>query len=196
MYNTGDGSKPHSVATADFNNDTRLDIIVANYGTNNIGILLGYSNGSFGTMNTYSTGTNSGPYSVAVDDFNNDRHLDIVVSNSEADNIAIFLGYGNGSFNNGTKYSTGIGSRPYIVTLGDMNNDNVLDIIIANSGTSNIVLFHGDGTGAFGKRISYALGYGYHPYSVAVNDLNRDGWLDIVIACFDTNHIEILLKIC
>ena len=62
------------------NNDTRLDIVVANGNDNNVSVLLGYGNGSFHDQMTYSTG--SYPSSVAVGDLNNDTRLDIVVANS------------------------------------------------------------------------------------------------------------------
>ena len=53
-----------AVAVGDFNNDRRLDIVVANYWTNNIGVFLGDGNGTFSSQKTYSTGYNSGPISV------------------------------------------------------------------------------------------------------------------------------------
>jgi hypothetical protein len=196
LYSTGDGSEPHSIAVSDLNNDGQSDIVVANYGTNNIGVLLGHSNGVFDPMMIYLTGTGSAPYSVAVADFNNDRHLDIVGTNSETNNIAILLGYGNGIFRNGVTHSTGDRSRPYIVTIGDFNNDNISDIAIANSGTSNVYLLYGYGNGTFGNDTSYPFGYEYQPYSVAVTDLNQDNWMDIVIACYGTDHIELLMKMC
>jgi hypothetical protein len=195
-YTTGDGSQPHSVALADFNNDGHLDIAVANYGTNNVGILLGHSNTVFDPMMTYPTGTDSAPYSVAVADFNNDHHLDIVVTNSETDSIAVLHGYGNGSFVIRATYSTGVLSLPYTVAIGDFNNDNISDLVIANAGTNNIFLLYGYGNGSFGNETSYPLGYEYAPYSVAVTDLNEDDWMDIVIACFDTDHVETLVKMC
>jgi hypothetical protein len=195
-YTTGDRSQPHSIALGDFNNDGHLDIVVANYGTNNVGVLLGRSNTVFDPMITYPTGTDSAPYSVAIADFNNDHHLDIVVTNSELDNVAILLGYGNGTFVIRATYSTGVLSLPYTVAIGDFNNDNISDIVIANAGTSNIFLLYGYGNGTFGNETSYPLGYSYAPYSVAVTDLNGDGWMDIVIACFDTDHVETLVKMC
>ena len=45
MYSSG--SRPVFVVVADFNNDSRLDIIVANDGSNSVSVLLGYGNGSF-----------------------------------------------------------------------------------------------------------------------------------------------------
>ena len=87
-----------SLAADDFNNDHRLDIVTANTGINNIGIMLGSEYGGFGTQTTYSTGDDSQPCSVAVGDFNNDGHMDIAVSNSYMHNVGVLLGIGNGMF--------------------------------------------------------------------------------------------------
>ncbi|CAF2748592.1 unnamed protein product, partial [Rotaria sp. Silwood2] len=195
-YSTGSKSQPYSIAIGDLNNDGILDVVVANYGTHNVGILLGHSHGVFDTITTYSTGVGSAPYSVSVADFNKDNQLDIVVTNSETDNIAILLGYGNGTFVIGATYSTGARSRPCTVAVGDFNNDNIPDIAIANFGTNNIFLLYGYGNGLFENGISYALGYGYRPYSIAIKDLNQDSWMDIVIACYGTDHVETLIKMC
>jgi hypothetical protein len=195
-YSTGHGSQPHSVVIGDLNYDSRSDIVVANYGTDNVGILFGRKDGTFDPIIAHHTGNGSAPYSVAVADFNSDKHLDIVVTNSENDNIAILLGYGNRTFASRVTYSTGVRSRPYTVVIGDFNNDNISDIGIANSGTSNIFLLYGNGNGTFGNQKLYPLGYGYHPYSIAATDLNQDDWMDIVIACFDTDHVETLIKMC
>jgi hypothetical protein len=55
-------------------------------------------NRTFSDQTIYSTGLGSLPRSLAVVDFDNDNHRDIVIANSNADNIDVFLGYGNGSF--------------------------------------------------------------------------------------------------
>jgi hypothetical protein len=195
-YSTGDESQPHSVAVGDLNNDGWPDIVVANYGSDNVGVLLAYRGRDFHPIITYATGNGSAPYSVAIADFNIDTHLDIVVTNSETDNIIIFFGYGNGTFVIGVTYSTDTRSQPYTVVVADFDNDNRLDLAIANSGTSNIFLLYGYGNGTFGNRTSYPLGYGYHSYSIAVADLNQDHWSDIVIACYDTDHVETLIQMC
>jgi hypothetical protein len=45
-----------------------LDLAVANFGSNNVSILLGTGTGSFGTATNFAVG--SFPVSVAVGDFN------------------------------------------------------------------------------------------------------------------------------
>lgn len=196
IISTGSGSQPHSLAIGDCNNDGQMDVTVANYGTNNVGVFLGISNRRFEIMMTYSTGVYSSPYCVALADLNNDQNLDIVVTNSQSNNVMILFGMGNGSFLERKIYSTGDQSRPYHIVLKDMNNDYLFDLVIANSGTSNIYILYGLGNGTFGNISSYPLGYGYEPYAIAVSDLNGDGQMDIVVACYGTDHIEILLRTC
>ena len=99
---------------------------------NNVGILLGYGNGTFADIMTYSTGTGSMPTCVRVGDFNNDNISDIAVANYGTNNIVVLFGFGDGTFLLGTAYSTGIGSQPYALAIGDFNNDARLDIAVAN----------------------------------------------------------------
>jgi hypothetical protein len=186
-------SNPYSVAVGDFNDDGQLDITVASFWSNYIGIFLGDGNGTFSSQSTYNTDAWSAPISIAVGDFNNDSRLDIVVANSGTNNIGVFLGYGNGTFSSQTTFSTGNNSQPYAVAVGDFNNDNQLDITVANYGTSNIGIFLGYGNGTFVSQVTYSTGYGSYPYSIAVSDFNNDSRLDIVVANYWPDNIGIFL---
>ncbi len=75
----GTGFDPLSVAVGDFNGDGKLDLAVANFGSNTVSILLGTGTGSFGAKTDFDTGR--GPASVAVGDFNGDGNLDLAVAN-------------------------------------------------------------------------------------------------------------------
>jgi hypothetical protein len=130
------------VAVGDFNNDSRLDIVVADSGTNNVGIFLSNGTGTFSNQITYSTGLGSQPYSVAVLDFDNDTQLDIAVANYGSNSLVVYFGDGNGSFANQSIYYTGFDSHPFAIVVGDVNNDNLTDIIATNNGYGNIdILF-------------------------------------------------------
>ena len=55
------------MAVGDFNGDGRLDIAVANEGSNTVSIFLGNGLGGFATAVTYSTGgTNPNPWRSAI----------------------------------------------------------------------------------------------------------------------------------
>ena len=111
-------------------------------------ILLGYGNGSFIISKTYSLAKGSSPRALGVGDFNNDNQSDIVVANYLSYNIGVALGYGNGSFSTIRLFSTGYGSKPRAVAVGDFNNDSLLDIVVANYGSGNIGVFLGYGKGS------------------------------------------------
>lgn len=85
------GSSPNSVGIADFDNDTILDIVVANQGTNTLGVLRGYGNGSFACLILFSLNYGSDPFSVIISDVNNVRNLDFIVANEGTDNLNILL---------------------------------------------------------------------------------------------------------
>ncbi|CAF4047001.1 unnamed protein product [Rotaria sp. Silwood2] len=193
VYSTDIGSKPQSIAIGDLNGDGRLDIVVASYGTRSVDVLLRYDAGTFGSMVPYSTGENSNTDAITVADLNNDGILDIVAANKGTGNIGIFLGKGNATFSNQTTFSTGTDSRPFSVATGDFNNDNRLDIAVANYWNSNVGILLGHGNGSFSRQMTYSTGTDSNPSSIAIGDLNNDHQLDIVTVSFTTNNIIILL---
>ena len=146
-YSTGITSHPKMAAVDNLNNDSYLDIAVANYNTHSIGIFYGFGNGSFRDQIEISTGI-SQPLSLHLVDFNNDTFIDIIVINYGTNSISIFYGNRDGNFVNRFTYSTGYDSFPYALTTGDLNNDNCLDIVIANFGTNDIhlVFFNSNNT--------------------------------------------------
>jgi hypothetical protein len=192
MFSTG-VSRPMSMAIGDLNNDHWLDIVVTHDGTNDISIHFGYGNGSFGNQTTYFTGYDSSLYSVVVNDFNNDHHLDIAVANYGTNNVGIFLGYGNGSFATQTIYSTGPQSGPYSIAVNDFNNDGQVDIAVANSGGNNVGIFLANGDGTFRSQKTYTTSPGTYPVSIIIGDFNQDNLLDIATSNYDTNNISILI---
>ena len=180
-YSTGSQSHPYSVVVSDFNNDNCLDIAVANYGTNSIGIFLGFGNGTFASQRMFLIGS-SRPLFIASGDINNDNRSDIIVTNYGTDTIGIFLGSGDGYFQEQITFFTGYDSVLYSLDLGDFNEDNYLDIVIANYETDTIGIFLGYGNGSFENQKTYTTTRGSNPSSVAIGDFNNDNHSDIAVA--------------
>jgi hypothetical protein len=134
-------SGPYALIAVDFNRDGVLDIVTANYEGNSTSVLFGNGDGTFRQQNTYSTGGGSLPYAIASGDFNRDNIQDLIVPNSGTDNVGILLGYGNGKVRNQKTYSTGSGSGPVDITIGDLNGDNRLDFISANYNDNTVGIF-------------------------------------------------------
>jgi hypothetical protein len=195
-YSTGYGSETCSIVVGDVNNDKRLDIVVANRGTDNVGVFIGYGNGTFARQATYPTGYGSKPYSVVVGDFNNDTHLDIAVANFGTSNVGVLLGYGNGTFTNETTFSTGVSTSSYTVAVGDFNHDAQLDIAVANPGSSSVDVLLGYGNGTFVDQITFSTGPNSGPVFVVAADFNNDERLDIAVANCQDNSVGIFLNAC
>ncbi|CAF1663691.1 unnamed protein product, partial [Adineta ricciae] len=192
-YSTGSSSHPRAVALADFNKDHHLDIIMMNNGLGNIGILLGDSNASFPLQRTFLTGVLSSPTAIAVDDLDNDYKLDVVIANSAAGNLRILYGYENGSFLSSKAYTTGSGSSPQSLAIGDFNNDEKVDIAIVNSGINNVLTFVKYDLGAFRDPVSFSTGKGSSPNAISINDFNNDHQLDFIVVNKDSNSISVRL---
>ena len=139
IYTTGSSSSLYAVAVADFNGDRYADIVVANYGSNNIGVFLGYGNGSFGNYTTYPTDSNS--YSLAVGDFDNDFISDIIVVYYNTNKIGLLYGCRDGIFSEVILIQLEYGSGPFSVVMADYNNDRKLDFVVANNGADNLQVF-------------------------------------------------------
>ncbi|CAF4188978.1 unnamed protein product [Adineta steineri] len=139
-FSTEIGSQPSSISVVDVNGDNKPDLIVGNFKTSNIGILLNAGNGKFLNQTIYSTGHYSEPRSVVVADINCDNKPDIIVANSNKENIGIFLNFGNGTFQPQRTYATGVSTKPWSVTVGDVNDDNKPDIVFSDITNDQIVI--------------------------------------------------------
>ena len=192
--NAGNGSRPRGFAVGDFNNDTHIDIVVINSGTNNADIFLGYGNMSFSHQANHSVGAS--PSSIGIGDFDNDGQLDIVVTNLDDSNISVLLGCGNGSFENQTTHSTGVNAQPYSILVSDFDNDNILNLMVANYAANNIVVLLGYGNGRFSNAKEVFLDYNSHPIAIIKGDFNKEKKLDFVVINEGTDTLKILLQTC
>ena len=153
---------------------------ISNYVDDTISVYLGYGNGSFPNQIIYSVGYH--PLSITVGDFNNDYRLDIAITNYLGHDISILLGYVNIALKNETILLTGINSQPRSFVTGDFNNDNQMDIAVANFGTNNIGIFLQTSYFSFTNQTTYSIGSNSRPSSISVGYFNDDTLLDIVVA--------------
>jgi hypothetical protein len=115
-------------------------------------------------------------------DFNNDRKLDLAVACANV--VSIFLGNGDGTFQNPINSgSGGIG-----IATGDFNRDGNLDLAVEDTflGETDILLGKGDGT--FVLNATYPMGE-----SVSVADLNGDGKPDLAITALAPTGLDVAI---
>jgi tetratricopeptide (TPR) repeat protein len=195
------GSSPTSIAVADFNKDGIPDLAVVNKDANTVSIFLGNGDGTFKATSTIVTG--STPTSIVAEAFNpsNPTLFDLAVTNSADNTLEIFIGNGDGTFQKGVTYATGV--TPLYVASADVNADGILDLAVADSGApissnttgNSVSIFLGNGDGTFILPGSTRLDFpaGTNPTSLVIADFNSDGIPDIVTTATGDNSFALLL---
>ena len=163
------GDNPQGIATGDFNNDGKQDILtVVNQG---LSVLPGDGNGGFGSPILSPSST--GPY-VATGFFNDDTDLDVAVTYGSS--VTVNLGNGDGTFDTGVFYPGA--QSPAAILVGDFDGDGIADIAEADQSfsTPGVVVLLGYGDGTFQGGVTSA------PFGVTAmvaGDFNEDGKLDV-----------------
>jgi hypothetical protein len=130
---------------------------------------------------------------VTLGDVNGDGVLDIITANRNSDTASVLLGNGMapGDFVvPATNFATG--DAPSSVTLGDVNGDGKLDIIVGNYSSANTSVLLGNGNGSFQGQQTFAMGIGLT--SVTLGDVNGDGRLDIISSNQSPNTVSVILN--
>jgi glucose/arabinose dehydrogenase len=182
----GTGTNAHGLAIAHLNGDGRLDLAVANAGSNNVSVLLGSADGSFAPATNFAVG--SQPKSVTTSDFNGDGNVDLVTANQNSNTVSVLLGNGAGSFAAAVHYPVCTGAHE--VAVGQFNGDTNPDLAVACWGGTVISVLLGAASGTFGAATSYAAGSA--PHSLVARDFNGDGRHDLAIANRTSDNVSVL----
>lgn len=127
------------------------------------------------------------PISVAIGDLNNDKLNDIAVSNFKSNNINIYFQQKNFTFPKFANLSFDVGNKPSSIVIGDLNNDSLNDVAVANSGSNNITIFY-QNPNSF---TSFNLITEDFPIKLDVGDLNNDSLDDIAVVNYNSNSLLI-----
>src|ERR1035441_9057376 len=114
---------------------------------------------------------------------------DLVVANTNSNNLGVLLGNGDGTFQAAVNYAAG--GAPVGIAAVDMNGDGNLDLIATVDGGNDLIVLPGNGNGTFQARVVYPVGS--KPLPLAVADFNRDGRTDIAAANSGANSVSVLL---
>lgn len=198
------GNQPQAVVSGDFNGDSRLDLAVSNAESNapagTISVLLGSTTGTFSSLTDANNGapivvrTLANPRSLVLADVNGDGRLDLAVAHPSSGQgpgkVSILLGNTGGGFDplknaGGDLIFRSVGSETGAdlsgITVGDFNEDNRVDLAVANRTDNSIIVLYGNGDGRFTSSAEYPLGASFSPDTVTLSDSNLDGLFDITV---------------
>lgn len=178
------------IAVGDLNGDGNSDLVLAttylagpppHQGYVYIYLQDNLNPGSFFSPSRYTVG--SDPWEIKIADVDNDGMNDIVVANHDSNNVSVLFQdpYRPGIFIKATNYACG--KSPYSAVIGDLNGDNMPDIVTTSASDKDrsvSILFQDPDTPrSFSQLINMSTGSGAS--SVAIGDLNQDGFIDIAV---------------
>jgi hypothetical protein len=195
-----------SVAAGDVDNDGDQDLYFGDYqqgGTRPADIddrlLLNNGAGYFSDVTsarmTYQMVESSFAMKVAMVDMNLDGKVDILKDDALNAPQGISISYNDGAAGTGHfgTYQVAYGNAPYHFHVGDLNNDNLPDMIVSDDGQDRYILHTGvvNGQATFSPTIAFTYTGGGADDGFGGNniiaDLNNDGWNDAIIADFDVD---------
>ena len=182
-----------SVAVGDFNGDGIQDLAVGSFGSGGVAVLLGNGSGGFSAATGSPFALGTGPWPVAVGDFNGDGIQDLALGNIRSGGVTVLLGNGSAGFSVATGSPFAVGTAPWSVAVGDFNGDGILDLATANATSNNVTILLGNGSGGFVATPGGPFAVGTEPESLAVGDFNGDGRTDLVTANRTGNSVTVLL---
>ena len=178
---------------SDFDDDGFADLALINEDSGDFRMILNQGDGSgHFTFTTEEQLLGSRPSPGRVADFDHDGITDVVASNTQASDVAVLLGNGDGTFAAANNYfADGI---PRGLGVIEANGDGFTDIVTSNftTGAGNVALLINDGTGGFLPAVTFDSGI-THEWAIDVADMNGDWIQDLIVGGRDSQTIAVLL---
>ena len=186
------GDHPTSIAVGDFDNDGDDDLAVTNDGGgagHTISIVANDYPTGFVVAATIRVGDE--PIAIVSGDWDSDGDLDLAVANHISDDISILRNDGRGNFAEASRTTMPEKSYPFMMAMGDFDQDGDLDISVANFfETGALSILANNGVGGFS--VAATIVVRGNPYSVTTGDFDGDRDLDLAVSGAASNLVTVL----
>ncbi len=137
------------------------------------------SSSNFYAHTTYD-GASTRQRRMASGDLNGDGRDDVAIANIDNYTISIHWGGASGQLSTPTTVATHTSGNPYDVSIGDINRDGHLDMVLTYTAGVNLSVFINDGEGGF-ERSDFTGISGQCAHTLG--NFNNDDYLDIAALC-------------
>lgn len=150
---------------------------------------------TFNAAVTFNTGT--APPAPFIADIDGDGKPDLITSNSSGSTISVFRNLStNGSTISTSSFATkqdfNVGNGPRILSVGDIDGDGKIDIIVPNYGSTTISVLRNIstvGSISFASQVTYTTAS--QPFYTNLRDIDGDGKPEILVANLGAGSISI-----
>jgi hypothetical protein len=136
------------------------------------------------------------PNAIVAEDFNDDGLDDLATANSGTGTLSVLIAADKSHF--AAPYRLQVGDPnsgdPEALAVADLNQDGTIDLVSADADPSDLAVRArlGVGEGIFGDERRTALPSGSNPLSMGVGHFDSHPQLDVAVANFVTNSVDIL----
>jgi hypothetical protein len=118
----------------------------------------------------------------------------LVVANGGANDVLVYRGAGDGTFDAASVQTFFVGTDPVGITIADVNGDGIPDVVVANQGSNDVSVLLGQGSGAAwtltpGPRLASG---GTGPVSTTVANVNGGSVPDLFVVNRQSNTVALL----
>jgi len=169
-----------------------LDLIVGSFNVNQIAVLLGNGNGTFGSPVFYTVGSATNTATSLTTGYFNGANgsLDVAVANTGDGTVSILTGNGTGTLTVSSS-AIKVGNEPEAIRSGDFNNDGYSDLAVANYADGTVTTLVNNESGGFAaSTISVGSGAKSGPQALAINGFGAG--LLLAVANFKDNTVSVL----
>lgn len=178
--------EPLALAVGDMDDNGSVDVVTAN-SEPSVGVMSNPMDGTLDAVENVVAG--NVPEAVAVGDVDNDGLADFVAGGSDG-RVLVFRALATGGFRPATT-ALQVG-RAIDVALGLLNDDDILDVAVADNDTDDVVVALGLGGGRFAAPTPLDARVG--PSSVVIGDFDGDGNRDLAVSCIGPPAILSVLR--
>jgi hypothetical protein len=132
-------------------------------------------------------------YSFVIADFNDDDRLDLGFAGFYMSSMNVLLGNGDGTFGKEVMSLQNQIHDLEKMSVGDFNNDNLLDLAAIDKSKSHVLILLGNGDGSFRNRFILFLESGSTLSGLVVTHFNNDRHLDIAVTIASQNTVNVFL---
>lgn len=187
---------PRTLHAADLDGDGIDDLLVGGEVSSSLALFVATTGVGFEAERLLITDPTPRP--AAPVDMDNDGDLDVVLVSQTGGTVGIDLNNGSGNFIPGDRVDVGAQLEPWDLATADFDADGFVDVVVfaaalPGSGVaSEVVVYRNLGDGNLEEYVR--LPGGELPMSGLADDVNFDGWPDIVIADVGEDRLPVYLN--